>query len=160
MLTAVALEEAVRTFGVEPTLKWPNDLLVGGAKLSGILLERAGDAIAVGIGVNLSAAPEGLDRAATSLAAHGVTIAPDIFAEVLAESFGRWLERWRGEGMWPVRERWLARAHPEGTALTARLADGTSVDGLFSGLDSSGALMLRLADGTSRAIHAGDVFLL
>ncbi|RSV38729.1 biotin--[acetyl-CoA-carboxylase] ligase [Sphingomonas sp. ABOLE] len=160
LLSAVALEEAVRAFGVAPILKWPNDLLVGGAKLSGILLERAGDAIAVGIGVNLAAAPEGLDRAATSLAAQGVTVAPDIFAEVLAESFGRWLERWRGEGMWPVRERWLARAHPEGTALTARLADGLSFDGLFGGLDSNGALILRLADGATRAIHAGDVFLL
>lgn len=160
LLSAVALEEAVRALGVRPMLKWPNDLLVDGAKLSGILLERAGDAIAVGIGVNLAAAPEGLDRAATSLADQGVTVSPEIFAEVLAESFGRWLERWRGEGMHPVRERWLAKAHPEGTALTARLADGTSVDGLFGGLDSSGALILRLADGTTRAIHAGDVFLL
>ncbi|MET3710090.1 BirA family biotin operon repressor/biotin-[acetyl-CoA-carboxylase] ligase [Sphingomonas trueperi] len=160
LLSAVALEETVRAFGVSPMLKWPNDLLLDGAKLSGILLERAGDAIAVGIGVNLAAAPEGLDRAATSLAAQGVTVSPDIFAEVLAESFGRWLERWRGEGMWPVRERWLSKAHPEGTALTARLADGSSFDGLFGGLDSSGALILRLADGTTRAIHAGDVFLL
>jgi BirA family biotin operon repressor/biotin-[acetyl-CoA-carboxylase] ligase len=68
--------------------------------------------------------------------------------------------RWRGEGLGPVRERWLDRAHPAGTALTARLADGSAVDGLFDGLTRDGALILRLADGTQRVIHAGDVFLL
>jgi BirA family transcriptional regulator, biotin operon repressor / biotin---[acetyl-CoA-carboxylase] ligase len=160
MVTAVALDEAVRVFGVRPMLKWPNDLLVDGAKLSGILLERAGDAVAIGIGVNLVAAPEGLDRAATSLAAAGPAPDPAIFAETLADAFARWLSRWRGEGMAPVRERWLAHAHPTGTALTARLADGSAVEGLFAGLDAGGALILRLADGDSRAIHAADVFLL
>ena len=54
----------------------------------------------------------------------------------------------------------LVRTHPIGTALTARLADGTSMDGLFGGLDGEGALILRLADGTSHVIHAADVFLL
>jgi BirA family biotin operon repressor/biotin-[acetyl-CoA-carboxylase] ligase len=67
---------------------------------------------------------------------------------------------WRGQGIAPVRARWIERAHPIGTALTARLADGSALDGLFDGLDPDGALILRLADGTTRAIHAGDVFLL
>ena len=56
--------------------------------------------------------------------------------------------------------RWLERAHPPGTALTARLPDGSAIDGLFEGLDSEGALILRLADGSTRVIHAGDVFLI
>lgn len=160
LVAAVALEETVRTFGVSATLKWPNDLLVEGAKLSGILLERVDDAVILGIGVNLAHHPEDLDRAATSLAAHGPAPNPQLFAETLAESFERWVARWRGEGLASVRDRWLARAHPAGTALTARLADGSALDGLFDGLTGDGALILRLADGTRRVIHAGDVFLL
>jgi BirA family transcriptional regulator, biotin operon repressor / biotin---[acetyl-CoA-carboxylase] ligase len=183
LVAAVALEEAVSVFLRHPgegrdlgldsavargpglrrgdglVIKWPNDILIDGAKLSGILLERADDAVVIGFGVNLAHHPVDVDRPATSLAVHGVAPDPDIFAETLAESFARWLSRWR-DGITPVRERWLARAHPVGTALTARLADGTSVDGLFGGLDGQGALILRLADGTSRVIHAGDVFLL
>jgi len=141
-------------------LKWPNDLLVGGEKLAGILLERVDDAVVVGIGVNLSHHPDLPDRATTSLAAHRVEVAVAIFAETLAESFGRWLARWRGEGIAPIRQQWLAAAHPVGTALTARLPDGTAVEGLFAGLGSDGALLLRLASGETRVIHAGDVFLL
>lgn len=160
LVAAVALEEAVRTFGVIAMVKWPNDLLVEGAKLSGILLERIEDAVVIGFGVNLTHCPEGLDRAATSMRVYGTAPDPQIFAETLAESFERWIARWRGEGLGPVRERWLARAHPPGAALTARLADGSAVDGLFDGLTSDGALILRLADGTRRVIHAGDVFLL
>ncbi|MDN4631740.1 biotin--[acetyl-CoA-carboxylase] ligase [Sphingomonas sp. PsM26] len=141
-------------------LKWPNDLLIDGAKISGILLERTGDAIVVGIGVNLAHHPTDTDRRATSLAAHGATPDPADFAETLADTFARWLGIWRGQGIAPIRTRWLERAHPIGTALTARLPDGSATDGLFNGLDSDGALILRLADGTARVIHAGDVFLL
>ena len=141
-------------------LKWPNDVLLDGAKLSGILLERAGDAVVVGIGVNLAHYPADIDRRATSLAAHGNAPDPSDFAETLADAFARWLGIWRGQGLAPVRARWLERAHPIGTALTARLPDGSALDGLFGGLDSDGALNLRLADGTTRVIHAGDVFLL
>ncbi|RYD53749.1 MAG: biotin--[acetyl-CoA-carboxylase] ligase [Sphingomonadales bacterium] len=161
LVAAVALEEAVSLFlrPGEAMLKWPNDVLIDGAKLSGILLERVDDAVIIGFGVNLAHHPEALERAATSLAAHAPTPDAEVFAEALAEIFARWLSRWR-DGIAPVRERWLARAHPIGTALTARLADGTSVDGLFDGLTGDGALMLRLADGTVRVIHAGDVFLL
>lgn len=162
LVAAVALEETVSIFLHHPghvVVKWPNDLLFDGAKLSGILLERAADAVVIGFGVNLAYHPVHLDRPATSLAAHGSAPDPGVFAETLAESFVRWLSRWR-DGIAPVRDRWLARAHPIDTALTARLADETSVDGLFGGLDAQGALILRLADGSTRVIHAGDVFLL
>ena len=161
LVAAVALEDTVAVF-LEggATLKWPNDLLIGGAKLSGILLESAGDTIIIGFGVNLAHHPENLERPATSLAAHGPAPDPHLFLETLAESLTRWVARWRGEGLAPIRERWLARAHPIGTALTARLGAGISEDGLFEGLNGDGSLILRLADGTSRVIHAGDVFLL
>lgn len=141
-------------------LKWPNDLLLGSAKLAGILLERADNAVIAGFGVNLAHHPDSLDRPVTSLAAYGHVVDPAQLVETLAERFAHWLARWRGEGLAPVRDRWLPHAHPAGTALTARLADGAAIDGLFAGLDADGALILRLADGTRRAIHAGDVFLL
>ena len=172
LVAAVALEEAVgfylrylpgeRRGGArgDVALKWPNDLLVDGAKVSGILLERAGDAVVIGIGVNLAAHPDDLERPTTSLAAHGVTPDPAEFLETLADAFARWVARWRGAGLAPVRTRWLERAHPIGTALTARLPDGSAIDGLFHGLDADGALILRLADGDSRVIHAADVFLI
>ncbi|WP_240047648.1 biotin--[acetyl-CoA-carboxylase] ligase [Sphingomonas panacisoli] len=161
LVVAVALEEAVGAYlPGKATLKWPNDLLIDGAKLSGVLLERAGSAVVIGVGVNLAHHPTDTDRVATSLAAHNVAIDPADFIETLAEAFARWVERWRGEGIDVVRRRWVACAHPAGTPLTARLPDGSTVDGLFEGLDAEGALILRLADGTRRVIHAGDVFLL
>jgi BirA family transcriptional regulator, biotin operon repressor / biotin---[acetyl-CoA-carboxylase] ligase len=161
LVVAVALEEAVSAYlPGAVTLKWPNDLLIQGAKLSGILLERAGEAVVIGIGVNLAFHPVDTDRVATSLTAQGVAVDPADFVETLAEAFARWVERWRGEGIDVVRRRWVACAHPVGTPLIARLPDGSAIDGLFEGLDAEGALILRLADGTRRVIHAGDVFLL
>lgn len=161
LVAGVAVEEAVAAHGgTALALKWPNDLLLDGAKIAGILLERAGDAVVIGCGVNLAHHPSLAERPTTSLADHGATVDPAVFAETLAESFARWLARWRGEGLAPIRQRWLERAHPVGTALTARLPDGTSVDGLFDGLDSQGALILRLADGGRHVMHAGDVFLI
>ena len=162
LVAAVALAEVIEAFaGVRPVIKWPNDLLLGGSKLSGILLERAGDAVVVGFGVNLAHYPTGIDRVATSIAAAaGFAPDPDAFLVALAEAFGRWLHRWRSEGLAAVRARWIEAAHPVGSALTARLPDGTRLDGLFDGLDELGALRLRLADGTTHVIHAADVFLI
>ncbi len=161
LVAAVALDEAVAAYlPGRAQLKWPNDLLIDGAKLSGILLERAEGAVVIGIGVNLAHHPDDTERPATSLAAQGVSVAPEDFADTLAEAFARWVERWRGEGVDVVRRKWVERAHAAGAPLTARLPDGSAIDGLFEGLDAEGALILRLADGTRRVIHAGDVFLL
>lgn len=137
-------------------IKWPNDLMADGAKLSGILLERAGEAVVIGIGVNLAYAPEGLGRPAASIAVlAGAAPPPGAFLEMLAEAFARWLARWRREGLAPVRREWLAGAHPVGTALSTAAGEG-----LFDGLDEDGGLRLRRADGRVHIIHAGDVFLL
>jgi BirA family biotin operon repressor/biotin-[acetyl-CoA-carboxylase] ligase len=124
------------------------------------LLERSGDAVIIGYGVNIAHHPDLPDRATTDLAAHGVVVDPAMFLDILADSVARWIGRWRTEGIAPVRERWVDCAHPAGTALTARLPDGSGIDGLFVGLDTEGALILRLASGERRVIHAADVFLL
>lgn len=140
-------------------LKWPNDLLLAGDKLAGILLERSGAFAVIGIGVNLSAAPSLPGRQAGRLAQVTPAPARDSFARELAASFDRELDRWRQFGLEPLLSRWLAAAHPVGTALSVHAADGTHVAGRFGGLESDGALRLRLADGTTRVIHAGDVVL-
>lgn len=141
-------------------LKWPNDLIRGGAKLAGILLERAGDAVVVGIGVNLAHHPDGLDRPVTSLAAHTLAPPPEAFAQSLAAQFAGWLARWRGEGLAAIAAAWTVRAHPPGTKLAVALPDGRRAEGAFAGLDPDGALILGLADGGRHVIHAGDVFLI
>ena len=156
LVSAVALHEAVAIYAPAARIKWPNDLLADGAKLAGILLERSGDAVVIGFGVNLAHHPEGLERAVTSVKVlAGTTPEPGAFVELLADTLARWLGRWRLEGVAAVRRAWLAAAHPIGTALST--PDG---DGLFDGLDETGALRLRLAGGTVRTIHAGDVFLI
>lgn len=158
LVAAIALHEVAAAFApeAEVVVKWPNDLLAGDAKLAGILLEREGDAVVIGFGVNLAHFPPELERPATSLAAlAGTPPDPTAFLEALAAAFARWLGRWRSEGLNAIRRQWLAVAHPPGTAL---VASGTQ--GLFDGLDESGALRLRLTDGSVRLIHAGDVFLI
>lgn len=162
LVAAVALEEVVRLLLPTPralALKWPNDLLLDGAKLSGILLERAEDAIVIGFGVNIAHHPDLPDRPTTSLAAQGVATTPGPFVHRLAEMFAAWLHHWRQDGLNPIIARWTERAHLAGTPLIARMPDGASVTGTFERLASDGALVLRLADGGVRVIHAADVFL-
>ncbi|ATE67054.1 biotin--[acetyl-CoA-carboxylase] ligase [Rhizorhabdus dicambivorans] len=162
MVAAVALDALLQGWLSTDRLviKWPNDLLADGAKISGILLEGTGDAVVVGIGVNLAHHPDLPDRPATSLAVLGLS-APDPadFAQDLAASFAAWLARWRNEGLGVVLARWQARAHPPGSALRVNAPEGV-LEGLYEGLESDGALRLKSADGRVHVVHAGDVFLL
>ena len=163
-VTAVAAYDAIRHIApqVQLILKWPNDILAhDGSKLCGILLERASDAVVVGIGLNLVWHPQNLDRKVSDLLALGAT-PPDAQTalEIVAEAFARYLNVWRQSGLGTIVRYWEAHAHPRGTALSAKLPDGEEVDGLYTGLDDDGALRLRLADGSIRAIHAADVFLI
>ncbi|WP_114520034.1 biotin--[acetyl-CoA-carboxylase] ligase [Altererythrobacter sp. ZODW24] len=143
----------------ELSLKWPNDLLLAGAKLAGILLERVADKVVVGIGVNLVASPQLPDRKTISLKGIGAAVDRDVFANNLAASLDAELERWRTYGLDTIIRRWEAAAHPVGTPLKVHEPDASIVEGQFQGLTPDGAMRLRLADGTIRAIHAGDVFL-
>ncbi|MEZ5682360.1 MAG: biotin--[acetyl-CoA-carboxylase] ligase [Erythrobacter sp.] len=162
LVAGLAAYEAVVTLLAEPQalqLKWPNDVILGGAKLAGILLEREGDAIIVGMGVNLARAPDLPDRRTIALASLGPAPDRDTFAASLASAFDLELERWRNYGVEPLVRRWECIAHPQGTPLTVSPPGEGNVEGTFAGLAADGSLMLRLADGSTRAIHAGDVML-
>jgi BirA family biotin operon repressor/biotin-[acetyl-CoA-carboxylase] ligase len=135
-------------------LKWPNDLLLGGHKLAGILLERSGDRIVAGFGVNLAAAPALDDRQAAAL---GGTIIPQAFAPLLAASFARLLGLWRSSPPEALAQAWMANAHPLGTALSVHLGPEESISGTFDGIEPDGALRLRRDDGSLEVIRAGDV---
>ena len=135
-------------------LKWPNDLLLLGKKVAGILLERSGDRVVVGFGLNLASAPELADRHSASLAS-GLT--PQAFAPLLAGSFERLLKLWRESEPRMLARAWLARAHPVGTRLTVHASSDETVTGLFDGLEPDGALRLRLDDGVVEIVRAGDV---
>ena len=138
-------------------LKWPNDVLLDNAKLSGILLEREGEQLVLGIGVNIVAAPKLPDRATISLADLGIVIAAADFAARLASAFAARRAQWREGGFDATRADWLIRAHPVGTPLWASQQEGR-VAGRFAGLDPDGALRLDGDDGRVHVIHAGDVW--
>ncbi|HZF45422.1 MAG TPA: biotin--[acetyl-CoA-carboxylase] ligase [Sphingomonadaceae bacterium] len=141
-------------------LKWPNDLLLAGGKLAGILLERVGNAVVVGIGVNLVKTPVIPGRSVASLRQFGSAPDRDSFARELAARFAREVEGWRRSGLAQIIDRWTAAAHPPGTLLSVHAGTEGMLEGRFDGLAADGALCLRLEDGSRRIIHAGDVSLI
>ncbi|MEK9971647.1 MAG: biotin--[acetyl-CoA-carboxylase] ligase [Ferrovibrio sp.] len=171
LLTAVALLEAIDlagpAAGTRLTCKWPNDVLVNGAKVAGILLESrtAPDGslgwVTVGIGTNLVWHPPQENLATpypvTDLSRHGISTTPEDFAQWLLARYGYWYDRWQAEGFAPVRNAWLARAQGLGQPVVVRLPE-TELHGVFAALDDSGALLLELPDGRRQTVTAGDVF--
>ena len=137
-------------------LKWPNDVMLLGRKLAGILLERSGERIAVGFGVNLASAPTLKDRQPASLDAD---VSPQAFAPLLAASFARRLARWRSGESAALARAWQKRAHLPGTRLTVHSGKGETTSGRFAGLEPDGALRLMLDDGSIEVVRAADVFL-
>ncbi len=160
LVAAVALHAAIvdATRGqCVPVIKWPNDLLVRHAKLAGILLERTGDSVVVGTGVNLAWSPELADRETIALATLGHRVTPDDLLAGLACTFAAELLRWRTEPLDVLVTRWLTFAHRPGTAITVSDGVDAGLTGAFDGLDALGNLRLRLADGRLRTIHAGEI---
>ena len=140
-------------------LKWPNDVMLDGGKLSGILLEMVGGHIIVGIGVNVARAPQLSDRKTAALA--DVTPPPllEDFAASLAAAFDRRLEAWRTYGLGATLHAFQNQSlHALGSPVTVHDTDGSVLAGSFAGMEESdGALRLRLADGSERVIRAGDI---
>lgn len=165
LVAAIAVYDTVRGLlsADAPSLliKWPNDLMLGGAKLCGILLERSGQHVIVGIGINIASAPQLPDRATTALADHGVIANRDDVAERLATRFADVLGQWRS-GAWPdaIIADWMARAHPVGSPMEMAVPGQAGLTGTFDGLERDGGLRLRDAAGAVTVIHAGDVSLI
>ena len=157
LAAGLALIEAIDAAapGLPLMLKWPNDLLLHGDKLAGTLLERSGDRIVAGFGVNLAAAPPLGDRQAASLDG---TITPAAFAPLLAGSFARLLGLWRTSEPGAIARAWQIRAHSVGSPLTVHISADEQLSGRFDGLDPDGALRLR-TDGGVEVVRAGDVSL-
>ena len=154
----LALIEAVgaAVAGRALMLKWPNDLLLEGGKLAGILLERAGDRIVAGFGVNLAVAPAIDGRSTASLDG---ALSPQAFAPLVAASMARIVALWRASEPATFAQAWLARAHAVGTPLAVHDGQGQRVAGRFDGLEADGALRLRLDGGAVEIVRAGDVSL-
>lgn len=162
-VAALALRDALLPLvgAAALALKWPNDVLLGGDKVAGILLESAGGALIIGIGVNLAAAPTlaAVEPGAlrpTALADHGVALTPEDFLTPLAAAFARWEARFIADGFDPIRNAWLANAARLGETITAR-TPRDSHQGRFDTVDAAGNLVLTTAQGRI-ALPAADVF--
>ncbi|MBN9580787.1 MAG: biotin--[acetyl-CoA-carboxylase] ligase [Afipia sp.] len=167
----LALEAALQTVSTEQRmrggsvprfqLKWPNDVLADGRKLCGILLEAetvsGGLAVAVGMGTNVVAAPEGTPYPATSLAAAGIAIgAGDLFT-ALSDSWAEFREKWNdGRGFPNLRHLWLERAAGLGEPVSIQFGEAR-IEGIFETIDDAGCLVIAGPDGRRTPIAAGDV---
>lgn len=165
-VTALAVADAVRAAlpgGPVISCKWPNDVLVGGAKISGILLESGTrpdgrlDWLVVGVGINLASHPVDTAYPATSIQAQGGQVERDVLLSSYVAAFHRWMYLWQEQGFAPIRTAWLGRADGLGHPVVVKLAQD-SLHGIFSSLNAVGALLLQLPSGEIRTIAAGDVF--
>lgn len=169
-IASLALHEALTTLTGLPEilrLKWPNDLLLNGGKISGILLESLGSQkdvahLAIGIGVNLIAAPgadeveAGAVRPVSLLAETGLRLSPEVLLNVLASAFARLEARFAADGFPPIRDAWLAQAARLGETITARVG-AASHHGIFETIDDTGAILLRTPGGPL-SLPAADIF--
>ncbi len=168
LVSGISVFDAVATFASPElrqrlALKWPNDLMIGAAKVGGILIESAiasrdtGFAAVVGVGLNLATHPDLPDRPATSLAAHGISVDAGQMMPTLASAFAHWLGVWNdGMRFAEIRIAWLDRSIPVGRPISINPGKGLQ-RGTFAGLDAGGALLLADAAGTVHTYTFGDV---
>lgn len=144
-------------------IKWPNDILADGKKISGILLESAiledgRLAVAIGIGINIAHHPDPALYKAADLTQLGIKILPEDLFPRLAGIMSTTLDAWNhGRGFPQIRAEWLRLARGQGEMITANLPDGP-IQGRFDDIDGEGRLVLTLQNGQTRSISAGDVF--
>ena len=169
-VASLALRDALVSVGCPAqalALKWPNDVLLNGGKLAGILLESlaaqgGGLHLSIGIGVNLQVAPSaqaveaGALRPVSLRSEIGVDVSPQVFLTTLAAAYALWEERFTTYGFDPIRTRWLQNAARLGQVITART--GTEeITGTFRDVDKEGQLVLETSKSV-RHIPAADVF--
>ena len=166
LVAGLGLGEALLGLGppdLDLALKWPNDVLIGGAKTAGILLEGTSRAdgraefVVIGTGVNVASCPDDTPYAVTCLARAGF---PDLTPRAVLEAYlgalDRWLGRWQSAGFGAIRQAWLARGFGLGDDIRLRLAQG-ELRGRFVDLTDTGALLVEQAGGRRREITAGEV---
>ncbi len=166
-LIAVALHDAIKPYVPKTchmALKWPNDILLNSKKTAGILLESKSnsqnmlDWLIVGTGVNIAAFPSMTDGLqATSITDVGGAVKTEDLLRGYCQQLHELYENWRLQGFEFVRQKWLQRAQGIGQAVTVKLTNET-FNGIFQDLDTSGALVLTLPDGSTRLVTAGEVF--
>ena len=157
-LAALAVADTVEMLlprQIRAMLKWPNDVIVNGAKIAGILLELIDGATIMGIGLNVLQAPSNAAYKTTTIVANGGIASVDGARDILLDRLGQHLSTWQDHGFAPIRAQWLNRSFPLGAAIRASSA-GEPVAGQFAGLDLDGALLLDTPRGRQR-ILAGEV---
>ena len=163
-VAALALHDAIAECAAQTgpmlAVKWPNDLLIGGAKVAGILIEGESEpafAVVIGFGVNCASHPGATPYPATDLAAAGAMVAPSRLLAALAQAMQTRLAQWRrGQGFAAIRADWLKRAAGLDRDIRVRLPD-RELTGLFEGLDDAGRLLVRGPAGVT-TVTAGEVF--
>lgn len=161
MAVAMGIDDALQDLGVDSFLKWPNDVLVGGRKICGILSEGVpGQGVVVGVGLNVNMSAEALaqiDQPATSLMAETGREHPlDEVLNLLLQNMPRWIERWEQSRFEGLRETYQAKCAAFNREVTVR--DGTySVSGVLVGFGDNGEALLREPDASTRSVWAGDM---
>jgi BirA family biotin operon repressor/biotin-[acetyl-CoA-carboxylase] ligase len=157
-LAALAVADTVEALlprQIRAMLKWPNDVLVNGAKIAGILLEQVDDATIMGVGLNVLEAPANLAYKTTTIVANSGIASVDGARDILLDRLGVYLAAWEADGFAPIRQQWLDRSYPIGAAIRASAGD-QPVAGHFAGLDVDGALLLDTPHGRQRIV-AGEI---
>jgi len=157
-MTALAVAETVEALlprKIRAMLKWPNDVLVNGGKIAGILLEQVDDATIVGIGLNVLQSPSNAAYKTTTIVANGGIASVDGARDIVLDRISVHLANWRATGFESIRAQWLERSYPIGAAIRAHVS-GQPVAGHFAGLDPDGALLLDTPEGRQRII-AGEI---
>lgn len=157
--------EALLPAGTDLRYKWPNDVLVEGRKVAGILLESSllpsggVDWVILGVGVNVAVHPDDAAFSATDLRAAGAAgLEPGDVLAVFVRQLARLRGIWERQGFAPVRTEWLARAWRLGGPVSVRIGDETRLEGTFHDVDGTGAMVLRLPGGQEQVLSYGDVF--
>lgn len=164
-VAALALYDALGNVGEpghEVLCKWPNDVLLNGKKVAGILLESESqsndrlDWLVLGLGVNVASHPEETSYPATSLRVEAIGATVEELLEAFCRSFLGWTDKWLSQGFAPIRQNWLWRCKGKGERIEVQIGDET-VSGIFQDMNEDGALVLA-TDGGRRLITAGDIY--